>query len=147
MSATTSPTTSRPLSQSPILFYLGYGTSLIALGFGLNAFISPASALSWFELPPPSPENIAATELYQLMMQPYGARNIHVGITMFASAWYRQSKILGLAILSFAGVAIVDGVACFQRGEGEWNHWCYAPQLIILGSLLLGAFDGKKKIA
>lgn len=145
MSATASPMATRPFSQNPILFYLGYGTSLLALGFGLNAFINPASALSWFELAPPSPDNTSATELYRLMMQPYGARNIQVGVTMLASAWYRQGKILGLSILSFAGVAIVDGVACWQRGEGEWNHWCYAPQLIILGSLLLGVLDGKKK--
>lgn len=143
--ATTTTSAPRPLSQNPILFYLGYGTSLLAFGFGLNAFINPASALSWFELAPPSPDNGYGTDLYNLMMQPYGARNIHVGITMFASAWYRQSKILGAAILGFAGVAVVDGVACWQRGEGEWNHWCYAPQLVILGSLLLGVFDGKRK--
>jgi hypothetical protein len=129
-----------------VLFYLGYGVSAISIAFGLNAFISPSSALSWFELPPPSPDNIAATDLYQILMQPYGVRNIHIGMTMFASAWYRQGQILGMAILGFAGVAVVDGMTCWRRGEGEWNHWCYAPQLAILGLILMGALDRKEKI-
>jgi hypothetical protein len=147
MSSTATTTPARPLSQSPILFYLGYGCAALSFGLGFNAIFNPASALSWFEMPAPSPSNREAHELYRLIMSPYGARNIYAGVTMLVSAYQRQGKSLGAFILAFAGVAVVDGIACWQRGQGEWNHFCYVPQLVVLSSFLLGAWDGKTKTA
>lgn len=145
---------SRPLSQNPILFYLGYGCSLLSIYFGINAMIRPANALSWFELHPPAatspldaiaPGTSTGKELYNLLMPVYGSRNVQAGLVMAVAAWCRHSTILGASIVGFAGAAVVDGWACWMGGQGEWNHWCYVPQLAVLGSLLLGIADGKRK--
>ena len=39
-------------------------------------------------------------------------------------------------------MAAVDGAACrWMVGKGEMNHWGYAPTLVLLGGVILGAFD------
>lgn len=131
----------RPLSHHPILFWLGIAAGAIALGFGVNALIRPAHAMSFFEIDPPtSPDG---RDLFDLIVPVYGIRNVHLGLTILIAAYLRAHKMMGWGIFGFAACAVVDGVVCWRRGLGQGTHWGYAPQLFILGGLLMGVLDGK----
>jgi len=71
----------------------------------------------------------------------YGARDIFMGLALYAAAYTGNRKTLGWITLAGSAVAFVDGVVCWQAGKGEWNHWGYAPMLTVVGGLLLGALD------
>ena len=131
----------RPLSNHPILYYLGIAAGIIGVGFGTNAFINPINAMTFFEIDRPTSGD--GQDFFNLMLPVYGARNIAIGSNILAAAYRKDFKLMGWNIFSFSLCAVVDGIVCWQRGHGQGGHWGYAPQLIILASLLMGVFDGR----
>lgn len=75
------------------------------------------------------------------LMTIYGARDIFMGLAIYAASFFGERKTLGLILLSGSAVAFVDGAVCYSHGKGEWGHWSYAPLVTVLGSLLLGVLD------
>ena len=126
-----------------------YGT--IFIGFGFLWFINPSKALSFFELPYPqvSPKRpteksaVDAKKTIDAISIAYGIRNVFMGVAIYAAAIYGTRQALGWIVIAAGCVAGTDGFVCkFMVGKGEMNHWSYAPVLVILGSVMLGAFDG-----
>lgn len=111
-----------------------FGT--IFIGFGINAILRPAHALTFFELAPPS--SLADRALVDSLMIVYGARDVFMGLAIYAAAYFGTRKSLGLTLIAASAVAFVDGMVCYGHGKGEWNHWGYAPVITVVGGLLLG---------
>ena len=135
----------------PALPYLELAASFYAtifIGFGFLWFIKPSKALSFFELPYPqaSDEKGASADskkIIDAISVAYGIRNIFMGAAIYAAALCGTRQALGWIVVAAGCVAGTDGAVCkFIVGKGEMNHWSYAPVLIVLGSVLLGAFDG-----
>ena len=130
----------RNFSQSPYLPTIAKVLAVIPIGFGINAILRPGSALAVFEFEPPA--SAADQKLVDSLMVLYGARDIFMGIAMFATAFFGSRKALGWVLVAGSAVAFVDGAVCRdQIGRGEWNHWGYLPILLTLGVLLLGVLD------
>jgi hypothetical protein len=130
------------LSQSSSLLLAASAFATIFLGFGINAILRPENALTFFEFPYPTSASDA--KLIDALMIVYGARDIFMGLAIYATAYFRNRKALGWILIAGSGVAAVDGYVCkVYAGNGEWNHWGYAPMLTVVGSLLLGVLDGK----
>ena len=73
----------------------------------------------------------------------YGIRDIFMGAAIYAAALCGTRQTLGWIVVAAGCVAGTDGAVCrFMVGKGEMNHWSYAPVLVVLGAVLLGAFDG-----
>lgn len=108
----------------------------ITTGFGINAFLRPAHALTFFEFTLPTVSTDKKT--IEALMMVYAVRDIFMGIAIWATAIYGNRKALGWIMLALGGAAFVDGYACKTfAGQGEWAHWGYAPVAAIVGTLLL----------
>lgn len=127
------------LSQSSVLHLAATAFGTIFIGFGINAIIRPDHALTFFEFAPPV--GITDHQLVDSLMAVYGIRDIFMGLAIYAATFYGTSKSLGWTLISASAVAVGDGVVCWSHGQGEWNHWGYAPMITVVGSLLLGIFD------
>lgn len=130
-----------PLSQSSLLRLAGSVFGTIFLGFGINAFLRPEHALSFFEFDYPS--TLHEQKLIDSLMVVYGARDVFMGLATYICAYYGNNKALGWTLLAASAVAYVDGFVCWLNGHGQWGHWGYAPVISVVGSLLLGLFDRK----
>ena len=126
-----------PISRSPILLLVAAAIGTIFLGFGLNAILRPAHALTFFEFAR-RPVSAADQQLVDSLMIIYGARDIFMGLAINAAAFFGSRKTLGAIVLASSAVALVDGAVCKMNGDGEWAHWGYAPMVAIVGALLLG---------
>ncbi|KAJ5104483.1 hypothetical protein NUU61_001830 [Penicillium alfredii] len=113
------------------------GTIFVA--FGVNAVLRPDNALTFFEFEPPA----AATDknMVDSLMAVYGVRDIFMGLAIYAAAFVGTRRSLGWTLLAASAVASADGFVCWTHGQGEWNHWGYAPMVAVLGGLLLGLSD------
>ena len=131
------------LSQSSAVRLAAHAFATIFTAFGVNAILRPAHALTFFELPRPS--SPADARVVDSLMAVYGARDIFMGLAIYSAAFFGTNKSLGLTLIAASGVAVVDGVVCFAHGQGQWNHWGYAPMITAVGVMLLGLFDGAKK--
>ena len=131
---------SSKLSQSPNLRIAASVIGAIFLGFGLVFSLRPGSALGFFEFPIPA---LAADQkLVESFIVLYAVRDIFMAAAIYAAAYFGDRKVLGLILIAGSGVAFVDGIVVKgQIGTGEWNHWGYAPVLLIVGSMLLGGLD------
>lgn len=117
-----------------------FGTIFIA--FGINAILRPSNALTFFELPYPS--SVSDKVLVDALLAVYGIRDIFMGISIYAAAYFGDRRVLGWIVLAGSGVAFADGAVCkVYAGSGEWSHWGYAPMLGVVGGLLLGIADGR----
>lgn len=125
------------LSHSPGLRIAASSVATIFVGFGINAFLRPQHALSFFELVPTTPID---TALLDSLMVVYAARDVFMGAAIYAAAAFGDRRALGWIMVAAGAVAGVDGVVSIPGG-GEWNHWGYAPMLVALGGVLLGALD------
>lgn len=77
----------------------------------------------------------------------YGARDVFMGLAVYATVYFGDRKALGWILISGSAVAFVDGAVCLRQiGSGQWNHWGYAPVLTVLGGLLLGILDKASNI-
>ncbi|KAL4875394.1 hypothetical protein BJY04DRAFT_164627 [Aspergillus karnatakaensis] len=127
------------LSQSTALAVVATAFATIPIGFGINAFVNPASALSFFEFELPSNEN--DRKMVESLMVVYGARDIFIGLATYAAALVGSRKAVGWNLILVGALAGVDGYVCWTHGKGEWTHWSYAPVVTAIGALLLGVFD------
>jgi len=127
------------LSQSPALIWASHAFASIITGFGINAFIRPAHALTFFEFTPPA--SPADRRMVDSLMAVYGIRDVFIGAAIESALLFGTRKSLGWVLLSFGMVAFVDGLVCFSHGKGQWHHWSYAPMVTALGSILVGALD------
>ena len=138
------------LSTLPYLELAASFYATIFIGFGILWFVNPSTALSFFELPYPqitskSPSKKAlanAKRAADAMSVAYGVRNIFMGAAIYAAALFGTRQALGWIVIAAGCVAGTDGAVCkFMVGKGEMNHWSYAPVMVILGAVMLGAFD------
>ncbi|KAL3474073.1 hypothetical protein BJX99DRAFT_232364 [Aspergillus californicus] len=114
--------------------------ALIGIGFGVNALLRPAHALTFFEWERPT--TLADRQLADSLMHVYGVRDIFMGCAIYIASAYGTRQSLGLTILAFSAVAFADGLICWGWGKGEWGHWSYAPIMTAVGAALMGIFDG-----
>jgi hypothetical protein len=128
-------------SQSSSLLVAASIFATIFIGFGINAILRPENALEFFEF-----QALASTadkNLIDGLMIVYGVRDIFMGVALYSAAYFGSRKSLGWILIAASGVAFVDGFVCqIYAGNGEWNHWGYAPILTVVGSVLLGVLDG-----
>lgn len=155
------------LSTLPYLELAAIFFATIFIGFGILWFVNPAAALSFFELPYPqvttttttstkdspltkkesdsiSASAAAATakKTMDAISVVYGVRDIFMGAAIYAAALCGTRQALGWIVIAAGCVAATDGAVCkFMVGRGEMNHWSYAPVMVVLGAVMLGAFD------
>lgn len=131
----------RKFSQSPSLLIAASAFATISVGFGINAILRPDHALTFFEF-----EALATTSnkaLIDGLTYIYGVRDIFMGLAIYSVAYFGDRKALGWILIAGSGVAYADGAVCLtQVGNGQWNHWSYAPMLTAVGVMLLGVLDG-----
>ncbi|KAH6649445.1 hypothetical protein F5144DRAFT_616611 [Chaetomium tenue] len=132
-------------SQSTALQLAAHAFATIFVGFGINAILRPEHALTFFEFSPPSSPQDA--KMVDSLMAVYGARDIFMGLAIYSAALFGTNKSLGWTLIAASGVAAADGAVCYLHGQGEWNHWGYAPMITVVGVVLLGLFDGAGKPA
>ncbi|KAL9108110.1 MAG: hypothetical protein Q9227_007085 [Pyrenula ochraceoflavens] len=139
------PSSSSSLSTSPALPLIASLFGTIFLGFGVNAMLRPRSGLSFF--PFSYPLDPTSHHLIDALMIVYGARDIFMGIAINVAAYLARGgegagkarTVLGWVLVAGSAVAGVDGaVVKAYAGDGQWNHWGYAPVLTVTGGLLLG---------
>ena len=138
------------LSTLPYLELAASFFATVFIGFGILWFVNPTKALSFFELPypqdPPKSDtkNVSAQakKTMDCFSVVYGVRDIYMGVAIHAAALCGTRQALGWIVIAAGGVAATDGAVCkFMVGKGEMNHWSYAPVMMVLGGVLLGAFD------
>ncbi|KAE9580093.1 hypothetical protein CGCF415_v010710 [Colletotrichum fructicola] len=110
-----------------------YGAIFVV--FGINAIARPESALSFFEWK--YPEDPYSRELLDRVMVIYGARDIFMGLALFAATLFGTRKSLGATLIAASAMPAVDGLMCRVSEGGEWGHWGYVPTLAIVGALLM----------
>lgn len=115
----------------------------MCVGFGINAILRPDHGVSFFELAPPTVDGPEKT-LFNSLMAVYGARDVFMGVAIWAATLTGERKALGWILLGVSAVAFADGAICAVNGAGEWNHWGYAPVVMVVGLLALGVLDGSK---
>lgn len=126
------------LSQSSTVRLIATALATPFIGFGINAIFNPDGALAIFELPSPPADRV----LVDSLMAVYGIRNIFIGFAIYAASFLGTSRSLGWTLIGASGVAFGDGAICWTHGHGQWGHWQYAPVFAVLGSVILGVFDG-----
>ena len=139
------------LSTLPYLELVANLYATIFIGFGILPFVNPAMTLSFFELPYPQGSSKGpaaanasadAKKTMDAFMVAYGVRDIFMGVAIYAAALCGTREALGWIVVAAGCVAFTDGAVCkFMVGKGEMNHWSYAPVLVVLGGVMLGAFD------
>jgi hypothetical protein len=94
----------------------------IPIGFGVNAFLRPDNALSFFN--GASLPTINAN-LVQALLMIYAARDIFMGIAIYATAYYGSRRALGWVMLAAGFNAFIDGLAVkTYLGGGECKCDC-----------------------
>lgn len=124
------------ISQSPFLRIAASAIATITVAFGVNAILRPDHALTFFEWE--APTTPSDKNLVDNLMVVYGVRDIFMGLAVYSTVYFGNRKALGWILIAGSGVAFADGLVCWNQGKGEWNHWSYAPILLVVGSLLLG---------
>ncbi|KAL2850276.1 hypothetical protein BJY01DRAFT_134238 [Aspergillus pseudoustus] len=128
-----------PVSQHPLVHYAAVASGAIAILFGFNALFRPEHAMTFFEFDYPTAP--AEKSVMDKIMYVYGTRDILLGMSCIIAGVAGNRKTLGWTMLNLSAMAWVDGIICWNNGHGQWNHWGYAPQLTLVGALLLGWFD------
>ncbi|KAF3049900.1 hypothetical protein E8E11_005996 [Didymella keratinophila] len=96
------------LSRSPFLPYLATLFGTIFLAFGATYILSPRTGFSLFGFTstPSSPHDWALMERIMVL---YGAKDIFIANSIFASMWCGTRRSAGLVMVAAAGCAGVDG--------------------------------------
>jgi hypothetical protein len=110
---------------------LAFGT--IPIGFAMNWYFSTAAGVSFFyQIPPVKGSEHAA--LVDCMATVIGVRNLVLGVAIVSAALVNEKRTLGVLFLSFAVLAIVDGIATYTSvGQGGSDHIGYAPVVAAIG--------------
>lgn len=160
-----------PLSTIPYYEPIACIYATIFVGFGILYLVNIPKALSFFEITYPdiktadkatpadntdSPyrkELLAAKHTIDTMSIVYGVRDMYMGAAIYAAAACGTRMTLGWILMAAASVAAADGGACWwmnvrgKKGKvglgdgGVWNHWSYAPVLLVLGLVGVGGLD------
>ncbi|KAJ5716343.1 integral membrane protein [Penicillium malachiteum] len=133
-----------PRAQSPRGCFLSLAATLFAtifIAFGINACIRPTHALSFFSLEPPA--GAADQKLVDSLMAVYGVRDIFMGLVIYIATVMGTPRSLGWTLILTSLVAFADGVVCWTHGHGHWDHWGYAPIILVIGVLALGSSSSK----
>ena len=126
------------LSRSPLLPYLASFFGTIFLGFGATYILSPRTGFSLFGFTS-SPTTPADWALMERIMILYGAKDVFIASSIFASTWCGTRRSAGLVMLAAAGCAGADGwVVKKEAGTGEWNHWGYGGVIGVVGLVMAG---------
>ncbi|KAJ7281983.1 hypothetical protein C8J57DRAFT_1448579 [Mycena rebaudengoi] len=127
-------------SQTPGLIIAANVFATIFTGFGVNAMLRPRAALEFF--PFKAPVSAAEQNVLDGMVIIYGARDIFMGVALYIAAYSGNRITLGWMLVAASSVAFVDGAVVKKKvGEGQWGHWGYAPVIMAIGCVLLGALD------
>lgn len=126
-------------SQFAALQLAAHAFATIFVGFGVNALLRPANALTFFEFAPPA--GSADAQMVDSLLAVYGVRDIFMGAAIYSAAFWGTNKSLGWTLVAASAVAVADGLVCYSHGQGEWNHWGYAPAVAVVGAVLTGLFD------
>jgi hypothetical protein len=140
-------------SHADLLPNTGALISLLAIGSGAHALISPRSGLETFGVTPPS--DLRSQRLTDNLTRTFAVRKLSLGLLQLAIWWYGRGAslpgersawrtALGLCFLSQLGVPILDGwVVKAETGNpaGGLVHWVFAPVSFLLGGGMLGWFD------
>ncbi|KAL2867507.1 DUF4267 domain-containing protein [Aspergillus lucknowensis] len=126
-------------SQHPGLRIAANAFAVISIGFGVNAILRPAHALTFFEWEPPT--SLAERQLVDSLVHLYGVRDLFMGLAVYIASAYGTKQSLGLTLTAASAVAFADGLICWTWGKGEWGHWSYAPIFAAVGAAILGVFD------
>jgi hypothetical protein len=104
--------------------------------------LRPSNGLSFFPFEPLS--NAADQQLVDALVIIYGARDIFIGVAIYAASFFGSKKTMGVLLMALGATAFVDGEVVRRWGGegGEWNHWGYAPVVSVVGGLLMGVLDG-----
>ena len=141
------------LSTLPYLELVASFYATIFVGFGILYFVNAPKGLSFFELPYPQNSSSSkdpstnkaladAKKTLDAFSVAYGVRDMFMGAAIYAAALCGTRQALGWIVVAAGSVAAADGAVCkFMVGKGEMNHWSYAPVLIVLGGVMLGALD------
>lgn len=135
------------ISTSPVTTYASTFFATIFIGFGLNCIVNPVSALSFFELSYPIASSFTADShlnttktIIDSLLIVYGFRDIFMGVAIYAAAYFGKhtdKRVLGWIVAAAGVTAGVDGAVCkYLVGQGEMNHWGYAPILVGLGGIM-----------
>lgn len=129
-----------PPSHHPALLPTATAIGTIFLGFGLAFTYNPRSALPFFEFAIPA--SAADAALADSLITLYAVRDIFMGVAIYAAAYFKERRTLGVLLVAGGLVAGADGVVVKGLiGRGEWNHWGYAPVLVLVGAVLSGVVD------
>ncbi|PGH18782.1 hypothetical protein AJ79_00195 [Helicocarpus griseus UAMH5409] len=128
-----------PISQHPGLRIAANVFAAMGIGFGINAFLRPEHALTFFEWE--APTSLPEKQLVRNLLYIYGIRDIFEGLAVIIASVYGTRRSLGWTLMALSFVAVGDGIVCKSSGKGEWGHWSYAPILSAVGGALIGWFD------
>lgn len=77
-------------------------------------------------------------------MLAYGARDVYMGLAVFAATYYNHVQALGWIMIAGSAVAFADGAICRNViGHGDGVHWISAPILTAFGVVCLGVLDSQ----
>ncbi|OJD34138.1 uncharacterized protein BKCO1_2500022 [Diplodia corticola] len=136
-----------PLPTTPLLHPLATLLATIPILFGLNAFLRPSHALSFFAPFADSYASPAASpQLLDALMAVYGARDVFMGVAVLVPLWSGSRKVAGaIGIIgeffggSMSSLAGLDGLTGGSDGtlrtirkytiKPEINNWCQLSKL------------------
>ncbi|KAF2668954.1 hypothetical protein BT63DRAFT_454934 [Microthyrium microscopicum] len=141
--ASSSP--SRLLSHSPFLRVIAASFGAVPLGYGINAFLRPMSAMNIFFLFPSATDPLLEPTMYL-----YAIRAIYMGLTVMIAAYYGHRKTMGAILIALSGISLVDGAvvrtyggenSLGEKGAENIGHWIWGPPCALVGALLMGIAD------
>jgi hypothetical protein len=127
-----------PLHQ--ILRYTSLFLGTVTIGFGLHYVFFPRSAFNNFGFSAPSSAS-PDLELLDNILVLFGAKDIFVGVSIWAATLMGSRKIAGINVLALGLCAALDGwVVKNSKGAvpgGEWGHWGYGSVALGVGAAML----------
>ncbi|CAI6333765.1 unnamed protein product [Periconia digitata] len=124
------------------LHYTSLFLGTVTIGFGLHYTLFPRSAFNNFGFAPPSSSvKPSDLELLDSILILFGAKDLFVGVSIWAAALSGNKRLTGVNILALGLCAALDGWIV-KRSEGvvagaEWGHWGYGSVALVLGAVML----------
>lgn len=127
-----------PLHQT--LRYASLFLGTVTFGFGLHYVFFPRSAFNNFGFAAPSAAS-TDRELLDNILILFGAKDMFVGVSIWAAILAGNRKIAGINVLALGLCAALDGwVVKNSKGAvpgGEWGHWGYGSVALGVGAAML----------
>lgn len=126
------------ISSHPVLGYISSFFGSIFLGFGITYILYPRTGyeLFGFSSTPSNPVDWAIMERVMIL---YGAKDLFLAASIFASTWFGTRKSAGLVLVAASACAGVDGYVVGQEaGTNHMNHWGYGGVMGLVGLVMTG---------